>query len=211
MHKIYSHPRSGTNLARQTVGEVFYPDTDLERDEPVMTGHWADRVMIPAEPAWGLRGGHMFWDEHEGIYVVRDGRDVAASFYRTKGFQHPSWRDLSFAEYIRKPLDWYETPGHPRQPEMTLIEHWYEHTMSWYKRDGVYYLRYERLLTDPEDEIVNLSDWLGIEPQGDASFAPAGPYPAEKFDVGKWHDVFDEDDLAYFFSIVPEDYWALWV
>jgi len=39
---------------------------------------------------------------------------------------------------------------------------------------------------------------------------PTGPFPAREFRTGKWRQAFTDEDLDYFFGIVPRDCWALY-
>jgi len=209
--KLYSHPRSGTNWVRKTLAEAFWPDADLERPGS-QTGHWSDRVQIPAAPALALKGGHDFYaGQQKCIYLVRDGRDVALSYYRTKEFQHEDWRDLSFSEVLRKPLDWRSTPGQRWESgDATIVEHWFQHVKGWEGHKDIYYLRYEDLLTKPGETLHDLGEWLGREPRAMPDPEPTGPFPSSDHRPAKWRDEFSADDLDYFHSIVPEDFWALW-
>ena len=108
---VYSHPRSGTNFAAACLQMNFYPTANL-RGRGGRAGHWAARFRIPGYPWARLCGGHGFYREGRGrcVYVYRDGRDVAVSVFRTKGFLHPDWGALTFSEFLRTPLDWKGTP-----------------------------------------------------------------------------------------------------
>lgn len=76
------------------------------------------------------------------LYLYRDGRDVALPLWRTKGFQPAEWHGLSFAEFLRTPLDWWETPGQPaRGPRVTIAEHWRLHLDSWYNAPDTLFIR----------------------------------------------------------------------
>jgi len=211
LKRVYSHPRSGTNFARATLARAFYPDKNLEREGRIRTGHWADRRRVPADPAWGLRGGHQFWHGHTCcFYVYRDGRGVAASLWRTKEFLHPDWRGLTFSEFLRRPLDWRITPGKKAAPTQTIVEHWYEHVTSWESRPGVGYVRYEDLLTDPGATLAGLAAFADREPAEFEPVGAVGPFVRDSWQVDSWRDVFTEDDVEYFFGIVPESCWALY-
>lgn len=211
--KLYWHPRSGGQWACAMVKRVFYPEL-YEPQYPGSTGHWAKRRASPPWPGRVLSGGHGFYSgQKDCIYLVRDGRDVAASFYRTKAFHHPSLDGISFSDLLRWPLDWRGTPGQRWQagPD-SIVDHWLSHVMHWSEREGVHYVRYEELLLEPEQTLVDIGKFLGREPDLGASLitAPTGNFPAKSFRTGKWKEVFSDDDLEYFFSIVPQGFWALW-
>lgn len=209
--KLYWHPRSGGQWACATVKQAFYPELP-EPQYPGTTGHWSNRQ--PNAPWAGrvLSGGHGFYNGQERcIYVVRDGRDVALSFFRTKAFQHESWGGLSLSDVLRKPLDWRGTPGRRWDDgKVSIVEHWYKHVRGWEAHDDIYYLRYENLMTRPSATLAQLGDWLGIEPQPASVNGGVGAFPSGDYCVAKWRGAYSDDDLAYFHSIVPRGHWGLW-
>lgn len=210
--KLYSHPRSGTNFARAFLSKAFFGKCKYEE---VWSGHWMDRIKV-MEPARELKGGHHFWSKVVGmiqgkVYLVRDGRDVALSMYRTKGFQNPSWQKLSLGEFLRKPLDWYRTPGKRAEPGLTIVEHWKKHADSWSGKDNVCYIRYEELLTCPGDVIDRVAVFWDMEPvKRSVNVKSVGPLASDDHRIGKWKGKFGVEDLEYFHEIVPDGYWGLW-
>ena len=211
--RLFSHPRSGTNFARATIAKCFFPKKNLERREMIATGHWSQRRKIPAEPAFKLRGGHQFWNGHtDCIYLLRDGRDVALSMYRTSQFRHADDKDITFSEFIRCPLDWYSTPGivDRTNHNLTIVSHWLQHVDSWQGRRGVCHIRYEDLLLNPDGALSILANHLDLDPaRRTVVKRMVGPYPG-KGGAYKWKEKFSDEDLEYFFSIVPEHHWALY-
>ena len=206
--RLYSHPRSGTNYLRALMEEAF---TGKRTTDTVPTGHWSDRRMHQA-PARYFRGGHQFYSEHlQGprIYLYRDGRDVALSMWRTKSFQAAEHRGLSFSEYLRLPLDWYETPGKRSAKGLTIVEHWRAQLDSWQGREALY-VRYADLLADPAGQLERIARYtdrpLVCVP---AEIEGQGPDPSGDYRAEKWREAFTEDDLTYFFALVPDDYWGL--
>ncbi|GAF82910.1 unnamed protein product, partial [marine sediment metagenome] len=147
----------------------------------------------------------------------RDGRDVAVSLWRTKSLQHPDWRELSFSEFLRKPLDWYHTPGIRADYGFSVPKLWKRHVTSWLvhqnrTHDRPKYVRYEELLLHLEATLDRLAGELEIVPW---SWPPkpveekVGIEPHQGV-VGGWRDVFSEEDLIYFHSIVPREFPGLW-
>jgi hypothetical protein len=206
--KLYSHPRSGTNYLRALLEEAL---TGKRTTETVPTGHWSNRYMHQA-PARYFRGGHQFYSPKlpgPRIYLYRDGRDVALSMWRTKRFQAREDRGRSFSEYLRQPLDWYETPGKRNATGLTIAEHWRLHLDSWRKRPACF-VRYADLLTDARCELERIARYVDAPlvcvP---AELDGQGPDPSGDYRAGKWRDAFTADDLAYFHSIVPQGYWGL--
>lgn len=216
--KIYGHPRSGTNLVMAFVAENFYPGRDLTGPEGVM-GHWADSV--PQEPSpWpygALFGGHHFRGffgsqlaTERAIYIYRDGRDVAVSLWRTKAFLHPNWRILSFSEFLQMDLDWQHSPGHGGSYDGGIIKHWHEHLESWVG-SGASMVRFEDLVLSPANVRYAMALRFGFCPAPELAriTGPVGPFPHEGR-VGTWRVFFNDDDLEYFYGIVPPDFWGLW-
>lgn len=213
---IFGHPRSGTNFVCATMKMAFLPDKDYTEyhGSTIKSGHWANRHKIPPTPAFRLRGGHHFYRGACGIYVYRDGRDVAASLWNTKELQHPDWAELSFSEFLQKPLDWKGSPGRKADTDMNIVQHWLAHVKSWKNKKDVFVLAYEEMLDKPRECLFSIAKFFELdEPDNLLEFElptePCAPF-AEVGGYGKWRDVFSADDLEYFYSIVPVDYWALY-
>lgn len=208
--KLYSHPRSGTNYMLALLEQAFLGGLRTHR---ARTGHWSRRVTVRA-PSRRLRGGHQFYtDRLPGlcVYLYRDGRDVALSLWRTKGFQHKSWRDLSFSAFLRKPLDWQATPGKRARAGWTIIEHWRRHLDSWREAPDTIFVRYEDVLQDPRRELERIAHYTGRNLSNVSQTLPGqGPYPSGDYRVAKWRDVFTDEDLGYFFNIIPKNHWGLY-
>ena len=207
--KLYSHPRSGTHWTVALLAQVFEGGVTLGS---VRTGHWSERLteMVPNTP---IRGRHPFY--HDGLkeprlYLYRDGRDVVLSMWRTKIFQPKTVRGFTFSEFLRWKLDWRRTPGCRAKPQQTITDHWRSHLDSWAKAPNTYFVCYEQLLQDTEAELARIGEFVGLpvleyrEPGG------MGPAPSGDYRVCKWSVIFTEEDLDYFFKIVPHDFWGLW-
>jgi hypothetical protein len=199
--KVYGHPRSGCNFAVNFIASAFYPETAAQMTM-AWTGHWSKRVRVltNARSLWGNHG--IYQGQTNCIYVIRDVRDVALSMHRTKQFQHESWHELDFSAFIRKPLDWYETPGCRAAKGLNIIEHWCMHVGSWMGGEGVLFLHYEDLVKNPLC-MVNVIEELFTEcvcvSVPDMSLV--GPFPGN---VGtqKWKGVISQRDLDYISRIV---------
>lgn len=207
--KLYSHPRSGINYLRALLAEAV---TGERSGTTAATGHWSNRFecQVPTLPIFG---GHSHFSHKlpgPRIYLYRDGRDVALSLWRTRGFQAVDWRGLSFAEFLRRPLDWYATPGKPSERGLTIAEHWRAHLDSWRGRAACF-VRYADLLADSGGELERIARYCAVK----LAVVPSepcdcGPEPSGDYRVSKWRDVFTAEDLAYFHSIVPRDHWGLY-
>jgi len=207
--KVYGHPRSGCNFAVNFIASAFYPEIAQET-KTAWTGHWSSRTKVEAR-ARKLWGSHKLWHGQEnGIHIVRNVKDMALSMHRTKQFQHPSWHELDFSAFIRKPLDWYETPGHRASCGLNIIEHWCSHVSSWYGRDNVLLVHYEDLVTSPGEVIAEVSEFIGREPVNDPDMSLAGPFPSNNIGTDKWKGAVSEKDLRYIDSIIKGRTWRLW-
>jgi hypothetical protein len=92
------------------------------------------------------------------VYLLRDGRDVAASYYRT--FVDLGWYEGEFSGFLRRflagRLDGYGP--------------WHEHVRGWLtRRDDRAFLevRYEALLERPDETLGEVASFLGIPIDGE--------------------------------------------
>lgn len=211
--KVYGHPRSGMNWLLALLEQALEGHVSLVE---TITGHWSHRVGVTAPDRW-LRGGHHFYNDQQNgprVYLFRDGRDVALSLWHTKEFQDASWHKLSFAEFLRKPLDWQATPKQRcryTDEALTIAEHWKAHLFSWQNAPGTCFVRYEDLLRHTESEVTRIVAFVGRRPlPGVGNVTGVGPSPSGDYRAAKWRGVFTDDDLDYFFKFVPRDFWGLW-
>ena len=72
------------------------------------------------------------------------------------------------------------------------------------------YVGYEDLLFNPAEVLGAIGKFLGMEPKCHEAVAEIVGPPSNEGKAGKWRDVYNEENLEFFFSIVPKDYWALW-
>jgi bile-salt sulfotransferase len=196
-----------------TLKANFYQDVDL-RTGGGPVGHWANRGQGEPLEYGKLWGNHEHWkrEYRKCFYAFRDGRDVALSLWRTKIMQNPTWHDLSFAEFLRKPLDWRMSPGKgrkPQFPEWTVVEHWLAHLRSWENHRRVHYVRYEDLVLEPEQTIQAMGKFLGIHPERIVPIREWVGYDSNRSQIGEWQDFFTSEDLDFFSRYVPEDFWGL--
>ena len=205
--KLYSHPRSGTNWTLALLEQAFYgTQTHAVR----VTGHYTARwkVQTTGIHLWGNHCHFNATMPGPRLYLYRDGRDVALSLWRTKGFQPAEWHGLSFAEFLRTPLDWWETPGQPaRGPRVTMAEHWRLHLDSWYNAPDTLFIRYADLLRDPARELACVAEFAALPLRDDSvTTGDYGPQPSGDYRAAKWREVFTAEDLDYFHSIVPAEH-----
>lgn len=175
----------------------------------INVGHWANLRRFPATDYSGLFGSHGLYRGQKGIYLYRDGRDVALSVWKSKGFMHPDWEGISFSDFLKRPLDWWLTPGTKQNNStIAIVQHWKLHLDSWHKRPGVYYVRFVDLVDHPEQTVKNIADWIGRPFLGITDPGLVGISP-NKGQTGGWRTVFSEQDLKLFHNTVPKDFWGL--
>jgi len=213
--KIYSHPRSGTHLLGHLMKLNLYKEVNLSTG-PGSYGHWADRRHSMGSPVGQLFGHHMADAPPTGpaIYLVRDGRDVAISIFRTPHFMNPNVRILGFSEFLRILLDWKWSPSNRVEFEYTITQNWYEHVKAWGMfacTSDVCVVRYEDLVLRPNHVLGQLVQWFDLKRCGD--FEPVkglvGVSPNDG-KIGRWRRMFSPTDLSYFHQMVPRDFNMLW-
>ena len=171
----------------------------------VQTGHWSKRYSIRA-PAMKLRGTHEFYHKglanHKKVYILRDGRDVALSMWRSKELQHIKFKDLTFSEFLRTPLDWYETPGKKTSVKLTILEHWYKHVTSWWSAKNTLTVSYEDAMIDIGPVLERISTFYALPLQFKGyAVGDIGPSPSGEYAIAKWKEQFTQEDLEYYEQI----------
>lgn len=213
MLKVYGHPRSGNNYIMALLALNFYPDKDVSTGGGYI-GHWAKRVWIHKiefgklaghhrSPAWG-------YDPTNSIYVYRDGRAVIASLYRTQQFVNPEWEGMEFSDFIRRELDWQHSPGRRIYPGHNIIEHWLDHLEGW-EKVRIHKVQYERAVCDAGKVLELIAHRFGL-PAREKYEVPSrlvGWFPSGGMLTG-WRELWNEEDTAYFFGVVGEDFWGVW-
>ncbi|WP_204346113.1 sulfotransferase domain-containing protein [Psychroserpens algicola] len=213
--KVYSHPRSGTHFMEAFLAQNFYPNQNLDMT-PITWGHWSNRkVKHEGNPYGKLFGNHYFADRNENslpkIYMMRDGRSVAYSVWKTPNFVHPDLESLSFSEFLRTKIDWYGTPSKRVEPNQTILEHWYAHVESWKAlekaNDNVLLINYEDLIDSPYTQYKKIHDaFFSNTKQLSAQEIsiiekPLGLLP-NKGKKDSWRDIINEKDKAYIASVL---------
>jgi hypothetical protein len=224
--QVCSHPRSGTHFLEAFVGENFYSDTDLF-DSNYYWGHWSNRSINVEGNNYGkLFGTHIFANKHFTqsynpiIYIIRDGRAVALSIWKTNNFLNKNMAKLSFDQFIRTPLDWYGSPainseGEKKFPKYPIFEHWYKHIESWEKvaksNPGILLVRYEELKYEPYKVYLEIRDKFfqqqKLKPENEISIIsnPTGLLP-NNADNKSWKNHFSEQDNDFFLKSIPPDF-----
>lgn len=205
--KVYSHPRSGTHFLEAFVGENFYQNLDLKINT-LLWGHWSNRLTNDFGNPYGkLFGNHefppSFKDNLRRIYIVRDGRAVAYSIWKTPNFINKNLKGISFEDFLKIKIDWTGTPSIKSDPEYTILEHWFMHIKAWEeyakKNKNVLIIKYENLIKDPYIQYSNIhrkffrNNRLLTNEEINVISEPVGLLP-NKAKIDTWKEVFSEEN-----------------
>jgi len=159
---LVSYPKSGNTWIRFLISNLVY------QDEPVTFANIESRVpsiyMLPDRVLRGfprprtLKSHECFMPRYRNVvYIVRDPRDVAVSYYHynlKKGLLPPT---CSIQDYIPQFL----------ADELDMrCGAWGDHVMSWMcmkeTRDKFLLLRYEDVLANTETELARVAQFLNL-------------------------------------------------
>ena len=165
---IVSYPRSGNTWTRFLIANLLYPQLEvgfanienLVPDTAALSSRTLKRVPRPR-----VLKSHQYFDPRypKVLYIVRDPRDVALSYYqfhRKYGFIKDGHSMETFVQdFVHGNLisaDWGT---------------WAENVASWFYTRGhnsdFLLVRYEDLKTDIERQVERVARFLGVDPQPD--------------------------------------------
>jgi sulfotransferase family protein len=162
---VVSYPRSGNTWTRFLIANLLHPDknvsfTNIEKLIPD-TSSQSNRAL-KATPRPRIIKTHQYFDHRYPrlIYIVRDPRDVALSYYdfERKYMHIPD-------DY---PLERYVDDFVAGKINSADWGTWSENVASWIytrgKRNSFLLLRYEDIMSDTTRELVRIAGFLNIQP-----------------------------------------------
>ena len=160
---IISYPRSGNTWTRFLIANLMHPGepvtfANIERlipDAEAQSSRYMRRVPSPR-----MIKSHSYFDPRypRVIYIVRDPRDVALSYY---DFSR-KYRQIEDSYPLERYIDDFTT-GHLLSADWGT---WGENVASWVyargARPGFLLLRYEDMKAQPDRELARIAEFLGI-------------------------------------------------
>jgi hypothetical protein len=162
---IVSYPRSGNTWTRFLIANLLHPEeaatfANIERlvpDSEAQSSRYLRRISSPR-----VIKSHQYFDPRfpRVIYIVRDPRDVALSYY---DFQR-KYRHID----DQYPLTQYVSDFVAGRLISRSWGTWEENVGSWLAtragRPGFLVLRYEDMIANTEQELARIAAFFGIEP-----------------------------------------------
>jgi hypothetical protein len=163
---LVSYPRSGNTWTRFLIANLVYPNknvnfTNIEKLIPD-TASQSNRAL-KRTPRPRIIKTHQYFDHRypKTIYIVRDPRDIALSYYDFQRKYSQIQDDYPLERYVEDfvsgrliSADWGT---------------WAENVASWIftrgRRKEFLLLRYEDLIKDTAFELARIAMFLGIEPE----------------------------------------------
>ena len=159
---LVSYPRSGNTWTRFLIANLVFPDrtvdfTNIEKLIPDTTSQ--SNLTLKGTPRPRIIKTHEYFDHRypKTIYIVRDPRDVALSYYAF----HLKYMHLDESVGLPQFVDDFVSGG--LKSEWAT---WGENVASWVYTRGsnssLLLLRYEDMQSDPVKELGRVADFLGI-------------------------------------------------
>ena len=159
---IVSYPRSGNTWTRFLIANSIYqeePVTFANIEQKIPDVYKNTRRHLQRTPRPRVLKSHEYFDPRykKVIYIVRDPRDVAVSYYhfdrKRKKFEDGYPLERYIARFIAGEVDDYGS--------------WKENVASWLAArqgtDSFLLLRYEDMLEETAGELAKVASFLGIE------------------------------------------------
>jgi len=157
---LVSYPRSGNTWTRFLVGNLIYQDnpvTFANIEERIPEIYFNPDRKLRALPRPRILKSHECFQPHyrRVIYIVRDPRDVAVSYY------HHNLKAGNIPDGY--PMDDF-IPRFVAAEFDTKLGSWYDSVLSWLRlrqgREGFLLLRYEAMKKDPVAELRRTAEVL---------------------------------------------------
>jgi len=157
---LVSYPRSGNTWTRFLVGNLIYQDnpvTFANIEERIPEIYFNPDRKLRALPRPRILKSHECFQPHyrRVIYIVRDPRDVAVSYY------HHNLKAGNIPDGY--PMDDF-IPRFVAAEFDTKLGSWYDSVLSWLRlrqgREGFLLLRYEAMKKDPVAELRRTAEFL---------------------------------------------------
>jgi hypothetical protein len=164
---LVSYPRSGNTWTRFLIANLLHPNdavsfANIERLIPDCEAH--SNLFLRRLPSPRVIKSHEYFDHRyrRVIYIVRDPRDVALSYYN---FQR-KYRQIP-DEY---PLTQYVSNFVSGRINSADWGTWAENVGTWLVREGdagFLLLRYEDMMADPVQALAKVARFFTLEPAAD--------------------------------------------
>jgi hypothetical protein len=167
---LVSFPRSGNTWTRFLIGNLVCPTqpiTFLNIERVIPDTSALSKSYLRHIPRPRILKSHQYFDPRykKVIYIVRDPRDVALSYY--------NWQRKSGEIDDQYPLERHVTRFIAGDlAGLTGWGSWGEHVLSWlatrHNRPGFLLLRYESMLAEPARELAKVAAFLNIDGTAEA-------------------------------------------
>src|SRR3984893_6363746 len=162
---LVSYPKSGNTWTRFLVGNLVHPETTADfsniniiiPDPEALSKNQMRRMPRPR-----IIKSHQYFDPRykKVIYIVRDPRDVALSYYDFQRKYRQIEDGYPLSQYVSDFVD-----GRLTSADWGT---WGENVGSWVatrqKHAGFLLLRYEDMIADTERELAKIAGFFGIDP-----------------------------------------------
>lgn len=159
---LTSYPRSGNTWVRFLIANLLHPREDIQWtdvQEVIPDIYKVARRTIDRLPDPRLLKSHEYFDPRypRVIYVVRDPRDVAVSYFHFQAKVGLLTQDAHIATFVRLFLD----------GSVDGFGTWAEHVESWLSTRGdtgsFLLIRYEDLLAEPLRTLTQIAEFLHLD------------------------------------------------
>ena len=188
---LVSYPKSGNTWLKFMLTYLLSgKEADFDRDSTVVADVGSHRATPGLLPGGGrlIKSHEPYWGPQKrvyrkAIYLVRDGRDVAISYYYMA--QRRRWYDGDLQNFLSSFLGRGVDGFGP----------WHEHVESWLasplqQSGSLLVLKYEDFLKEPVPNLCSAMEFLGRPVTPEQAEEAAGAYSAEKMRERERHSRF---------------------